>query len=52
MGSPDSIAGEIVTGAVSEEQLDASVKRILTMKYNLGQFDKMGQKDIQSSSLG
>jgi beta-N-acetylhexosaminidase len=30
-------------GEISEEQLDASVKRILTMKYNLGLFDKMGQ---------
>jgi beta-N-acetylhexosaminidase len=32
-------------GEISEEQLNASVKRILTMKYNLGMFDKMGQVD-------
>ena len=32
-------------GEISEEQLDVSVKRVLTMKYNLGQFDKMGQRD-------
>jgi len=30
-------------GEISEEQLNASVKRILTMKYNLGMFDTMGQ---------
>ena len=30
-------------GEISEEQLNASVKRILTMKYNLGMFDAMGQ---------
>ncbi|MDX2432580.1 MAG: glycoside hydrolase family 3 N-terminal domain-containing protein [Bacteroides sp.] len=35
-------------GEVSVEQLDASVKRILTMKYNLGMFDKMGQRDINA----
>lgn len=32
-------------GEVSEEQLNASVKRILTMKYNLGLFDRQGQVD-------
>lgn len=35
----------VENGEISEEQLDASVKRVLAMKYNLGQFDKMGQKD-------
>jgi len=35
-------------GEVSVEQLDASVKRILTMKYNLGMFEKMGQKEIEA----
>jgi beta-N-acetylhexosaminidase len=34
-------------GEVSIEQLDASVNRILTMKYNLGMFEIMGQKDIR-----
>lgn len=33
----------IEDGEVSEEQLNASVKRILTMKYNLGLFERMGQ---------
>jgi beta-glucosidase-like glycosyl hydrolase len=30
-------------GEISEAQLDASVKRVLTMRYNLGMFDGMGQ---------
>jgi beta-N-acetylhexosaminidase len=32
-------------GEITEGQLNASVKRVLTMKYNLGMFDKMGQVD-------
>ena len=37
-------------GEVSEEQLNASVKRILTMKYNLGQFDRDGKVDAVQAS--
>jgi beta-N-acetylhexosaminidase len=33
-------------GEIPVEQLDASVRRILTMKYNLGLFDKMGQVNV------
>jgi beta-N-acetylhexosaminidase len=36
-------------GEVPEEQLDASVRRILTMKYNLGLFDTMGQVDADKA---
>ena len=35
----------VENGEITEEQLNASVKRVLTMKYNLGMFDKMGQVD-------
>jgi beta-N-acetylhexosaminidase len=37
-------------GEVSEEQLNASVKRILTMKYNLGQLDRKGQVDAANTA--
>jgi len=37
-------------GEVSEEQLNASVKRILTMKYNLGQFDRDGKVNAAEAS--
>ncbi|HOK95421.1 MAG TPA: glycoside hydrolase family 3 N-terminal domain-containing protein [Anaerohalosphaeraceae bacterium] len=37
-------------GEVSEEQLNASVKRILTMKYNLGLFDTAGQVDADKAA--
>jgi hypothetical protein len=37
-------------GEVSEEQLNASVKRILTMKYNLGQFDRNGKVNAAEAS--
>lgn len=37
-------------GEVSEEQLDASVKRILTMKYNLGLLDRQGQVDAAGAA--
>jgi beta-N-acetylhexosaminidase len=37
-------------GQVSEAQLDASVKRILTMKYNLGLFDRQGQVDADAAA--
>ena len=37
-------------GEISESQLDASVKRVLTMKYNLGMFDRMGQVDAEQAS--
>ncbi|MBN1361104.1 MAG: hypothetical protein JW993_10945 [Sedimentisphaerales bacterium] len=36
-------------GEISEEQLDASVRRVLTMKYNLGLFDRMGQVDADQA---
>lgn len=37
-------------GEVSEEQLNASVKRILTMKYNLGQLDRNGKVDAENAA--
>jgi beta-N-acetylhexosaminidase len=37
-------------GEVSEEQLDASVTRILRMKYNLGLFDRKGQVDVKDAT--
>lgn len=37
-------------GEISGDQLDASVKRVLTMKYNLGMFDDMGQKDAEQAA--
>ncbi len=36
-------------GEVSEEQLNASVKRILRMKYNLGMFERQGQVDADNA---
>lgn len=36
-------------GEISEEQLNASVKRILTMKYNLGLFDRAGKNDASKA---
>lgn len=40
----------VENGKISEEQLNASVKRILTMKYNLGLFDRMGQVNVSQAS--
>ncbi|MCE5186354.1 MAG: glycoside hydrolase family 3 protein [Planctomycetaceae bacterium] len=37
-------------GEISEEQLNASVRRILTMKYNLGLFEQMGQVDAENAA--
>ena len=37
-------------GEISEAQLNASVKRVLTMKYNLGMFETMGQ--VQADQAG
>ena len=36
-------------GKISEGQLNATVKRILTMKYNLGLFEKKGQVDAEQA---
>lgn len=37
-------------GKVSEQQLNASVRRILTMKYNLGLFERGGQVDAAKAA--
>lgn len=37
-------------GEVTEEQLNASVRRILTMKYNLGMFERQGQVDAANAA--
>ena len=37
-------------GEVSEEQLDASVRRILRMKYNLGQFERDGKVNAEEAA--
>jgi beta-N-acetylhexosaminidase len=37
-------------GEIPHEQLDASVKRVLMMKYNLGMFDRAGQVDAEQAA--
>jgi beta-N-acetylhexosaminidase len=39
----------VESGQIPQEQLEASVKRILTMKYNLGLFERMGQVDASKA---
>lgn len=40
----------VENGEIPEAQLDASVRRVLAMKYNLGMFDRMGQVDANEAA--